>query len=94
MIEIVRPQDPASTDIRARLQKVSKELEAAFLSEMLAHAGLGKAAKSFGGGIGEEQFSSVLRDEQAKALSDRGGIGLAEQIFKSLARREGISDGP
>ncbi len=78
------PSDP-----HARLREVAQELEAAFLSEMLKHAGLGEARESFGGGIGEEQMSSMIRTQQANALAQRGGLGLAEQIFQSLVRREG-----
>lgn len=91
-MEITGPARGAEPGPRERLIEKSKELEAAFLSEMLAHAGLGTAAESFGGGIGEAQFASFLRDEQARALAERGGIGLAEHIFRSLARREGIAD--
>ena len=40
------------------------------------------------GGVGEEQFSSFLRAEQAKLMVAKGGIGLAEQIFQSLVRHE------
>ncbi len=68
----------------------AKALEASFLSEMLGHAGLGESPDSFNGGIGEEQFSSFLRAEQAKAMVDQGGIGLAEQIFNALKER--VSD--
>ena len=77
---------------RAVLMAKARELEASFLSEMLAHAGLGAAegaaGGAFSGGIGEEQFASFLRDQQARALVEHGGIGLAEQIFNSLARRD------
>lgn len=83
----VGPQPPH--DPHAQLREVAQDLEAAFLAEMLKHAGFGEARDqdSFGGGIGEEQFSSMLRDEHARTLSARGGIGLAEQIFDSLVRR-------
>lgn len=91
-MEITGPTRGAEPGPRERLLEKSKELEAAFLSEMLAHAGLGAAAESFGGGIGEAQFASFLRDEQARAMAERGGIGLAEHIFRSLARREGLAD--
>lgn len=78
------PSDP-----HAALREVAQDLEAAFLSEMLKHAGFGEArdAESFGGGIGEEQITSMLRNEHANALSQRGGLGLAESIFQSLVRR-------
>ena len=71
------------------LMRKAKELETAFLSEMLSFTGLGDAPEGFGGGEGEEQFSSFLRSEQARLMVDRGGIGLAEQIFLSLKHKEG-----
>lgn len=69
----------------APLRQKALELETAFLAEMLGHAGFGTARESFGGGIGEEQFSSFLRQEQAKAMVQSGGIGLAEVMFRALS---------
>ncbi len=70
----------------AQLRQKSRELEASFLAEMLKHSGVGKARESFGGGAGEEQFSSFLCDEYARIMADAGGIGLAETIFNSLQK--------
>jgi len=70
----------------AQLRQKARELEASFLSEMLKFSGVGKPRESFGGGAGEEQFSSFLCDEYARIMSDAGGIGLAETIFKSLQK--------
>ncbi|MCU0899974.1 MAG: rod-binding protein [Cypionkella sp.] len=79
------PPAPAGRDIdRGKLLETAKDLEVAFLSEMLAHAGLGESPDGFGGGAGEDQFASFLRHEHAKQLVDRGGIGLAQSIFESL----------
>ena len=71
-----------------RLRAVAQKLEASFLSEMLKAAGFGKPPETFGGGTGEEQFSSFLRDEQARMFAQKGGIGLAESIFKALSRQQ------
>ena len=71
------------------LKQKAQEIEADFLSEMLSFAGLEGASGPFGGGIGEDQFSSFLRKEQAKNLVDRGGIGLAERLYQALLLREG-----
>lgn len=68
----------------AILRAKAQELEAAFLSEMLKHAGFGATRESFGGGVGEEQFASFLRAEQAKGMVNKGGIGLAEHFFRSM----------
>ena len=42
---------------------------------------------TFGGGAGEEAFASLLTDEYARLLAERGGIGLAEQVFELLKER-------
>jgi len=76
---------------RARAQElrnVAKAFEAGFLSEMLKASGLGKTRSEFGGGVGEDAFASMMVDEQAKLMVDRGGIGLSESIFQSLWARE------
>lgn len=80
---------PPETSARdAVLRRTAENLESAFLSEMLKSAGLGQPRDAFGGGVGEEQFSSFLRDEEARAMVRAGGIGLAESIFNALKRSE------
>ncbi|MEQ6203021.1 rod-binding protein [Sulfitobacter sp. HNIBRBA2951] len=66
------------------LMDAARSLEAAFLSEMLQSAGLGKTSAEFGGGAGEDQFSSFLVSEQAKHIVKGGGIGLAQSLFEAL----------
>lgn len=79
-----------SPDREAQMRAAARDLEAAFLSEMLQASGVGRPVEGFGGGgPGEEQFTSFLVAEHARAIAARGGIGLAEHIFQSLARREG-----
>lgn len=73
------------TDLRAAADK----LEAAFLSEMLKAARFGEPPPDFGGGLGEDQFTSFLRDAQAEAMVAAGGIGLAERLYRSLAGETG-----
>lgn len=70
------------------LWKAAQKLEQSFLSEMLKSAGLGAMKSEFGGGIGEDQFSSYLREAQAGAMVEAGGIGLAEQLFRALQEAE------
>lgn len=72
----------------AELRRVAVELEASFLAEMLKSAGFGKQTSQFGGGHGEDQFSSFLVQEYAQSMADSGGIGLAESIFESLKERQ------
>lgn len=84
---IPKPSPPLTNPQDKVLMKKAQELEASFLSEMLGHAGLDTPSSDFGGGIGEDQFSSFLRAEQAKAMVAKGGIGLAQHLFEALSQR-------
>jgi len=76
------PIQNAETD--AKMREASQKLEATFLSEMLKSAGFGATRSTFGGGIGEDQFSSFLRDAQANEMVRAGGICLAESLFEAM----------
>ncbi len=73
------PRDPA-------LWSAAKALEATFLSEMLKAADIGAPRETFGGGVGEEQFATLLVDEYAKRIAGRTDTGLAESIYRALER--------
>lgn len=83
------PKSPQDSDL---MQK-AMALEATFLSELMGYSGLGRAEGGFDGGIGEAQFESFLRAEQAKLMVERGGIGLADLIFESLKESGENADG-
>lgn len=82
------PIAPQARD--AEMWTMAKSLEASFLAEMLKSAGLGEARDSFGGGVGEDQFSSLLVDEQSRGIVETGGVGLAEAIYRSLAKSAAV----
>ena len=71
----------------AKLRDAAQKMEATFLAEMLKSAGVGKPRDTFGGGEGEEHFSSFLRDAQAEEMAKAGGIGLAEALFEAMKVR-------
>lgn len=86
----VSPVDPPrpDNDRQERQARATAEaFEAAFLAEMLKHSGVNAMPSGFGGGAGEEAFSSLLTDEYAKLMTRNGGIGLAERIFETLTQR-------
>lgn len=70
------------------LRAAAEKLEATFIAEMLKSAGLGESRTGFGGGAGEDQFSSFLVQEQAEQMVRAGGIGLAESIYDALKERQ------
>ncbi|WP_295315688.1 rod-binding protein [Roseobacter sp.] len=86
----ITPVAPPSTPIVSqdqRLRAAAEKLEAGFLAEMLKSAGLGKSSEHFGGGAGEDQFSSFLLQEQALEMVRAGGIGLSESIYQALKEK-------
>ena len=70
-----------------KLRDAAQKMEANFLAEMLKSAGVGAPRETFGGGEGEEQFASFLRNEQANEMVKAGGIGLAEALFEAMKAR-------
>ena len=84
----IAPISLSTTPRQDPLMVKAEELEATFLAEMLAHTGLGETQGAFGGGQGEAQFSSFLRQEQARLITQSGGMGLAELIFNSMVEAE------
>jgi Rod binding domain-containing protein len=80
------PDLPASP-AEAKARQAAVAFEAAFIAEMLKHSGLNAMPAGFGGGAGEEAFGSLLTDEYARLLAERGGIGIAEQVFELLKQR-------
>lgn len=77
---------PSAQD--ARLRDAAERLEAGFLKEMLAQAGLGRTPGGFGGSDDEEQFVSFLLDAQAMRMVRAGGIGLAQSLYEALKARD------
>jgi len=81
---ILPPSRPAPRD--DRLMDAARALEAQFLSQMLDAAGLDRAPGAFGGGAGEAQFASFLREEEARAMVRAGGIGLADMLHDAMIK--------
>lgn len=79
---------PQMTLENTPLMEAAQKLEAGFLAEMLKSAGLGATSTDFGGGPGEDQFSSFLIQEQAMQMVRAGGIGLSEAIYDALKEQQ------
>jgi flagellar protein FlgJ len=58
----------------------TEKLEQAFLEEMLKYCGPKSAEGAFGGGIGEDQFSSFLTQEYAAVMAAQIDLGLGKRM--------------
>jgi Rod binding domain-containing protein len=68
----------------AQLRETARDLESAFLAEMLKQAGV---AEAFGSAemTGADAFSSFLLEAVAEKMSQSGGLGLAEKFYQQLS---------
>jgi len=71
----------------AALRVQARRFEAAFLAEMLRHTGVARMPESFNGGAGEQAFAGSLIQAYADRIVERGGLGLADQIYTALKAR-------
>ena len=85
--QTLSPQITPPKSEQTALREAAKELETVFIAEMLKSSGFGKTPSEFGGGVGEEQFSSFLVTEYSKAMTSGKSLGLAEHIFNAMSRQ-------
>lgn len=78
----------------AEAQRIGREFEAMFLTQMLSpmFESLGTAGP-FGGGPGEQMFRSLLVEEVGKGFARSGGIGIADQVAREVLRLQEASHG-
>ena len=81
---------PKSQSPAEKTRSTAEDFEALFLNTMLqqmfAHVGEGP----FGGGHAAGVWRSFLTDEYAKSFAKKGGVGIADQVYKSLLAQQEI----
>ena len=72
-----------------QMRKVAKDFEAVFISQMLQpmFQNLGAEAP-FGGGHGEDVWRSLQVQEYGKAITNAGGIGIADKVMREMIQMQ------
>jgi len=84
---LTRALPRAQAQTRADAERVGREFEHMFLSQMLSQMFSGLDTKGpFSGGFGEEMFRSLQVDEFARGLVSRGGVGIADAVTREMIR--------
>lgn len=82
-----KPEDagsPADAG-KARAKAAAQNFEAVFLNSMFAQMSTGINGEGpFGGSGAAGVWRSLLTDEYAKSFAKSGGIGIANQVYKTL----------
>ncbi len=80
---------------RQKAEQTAKEFESMFLTQMLNEMTRElKPDANFGGGQGEQAYRSFLNTEYANAITNAGGIGLADTVLAQIIRMQGESPAP
>lgn len=69
----------------AALKASAKDFETAFIAQMLTHSGLAESMTS-GEGKMAAAFGSFYVEQLAERMSDQGGFGMADSIYRQLDR--------
>ena len=69
----------------AKARAAAQDFEAVFLNSMFQHMFAGIDGEGpFGGQGATGMWRSVLTDQYAKSIANAGGIGIADQVYRSL----------
>jgi Rod binding domain-containing protein len=86
------PQAPAAKQTAdARARGAAAQFETMFVTQMLEQMSSGlKSDPNFGGGPAENIHRSMLNEEYAKQIVKRGGIGVADAIYREMLRMQEV----
>ncbi|MEO5335831.1 MAG: rod-binding protein [Magnetospirillum sp. WYHS-4] len=77
-----------------KARKTAQDFETFFLAESLKPMFENlDAEEPFGGGHAEQMWKSMQVDEYAKAISKRGGVGIADAVLEQMVRMQENSHG-
>jgi Rod binding domain-containing protein len=83
---------PKPTADAARADAAAKEYESVFISQFLGSMFSGiKTDGIMGGGQGEEMFRSLMVDQYAKSIEQRGGFGIAAHMKAELLKQQQVA---
>ncbi|WP_338662522.1 rod-binding protein [Pararoseomonas sp. SCSIO 73927] len=85
--------DPVASN-HAALARVARRFEAQVLGALLKPV-FGEASKGLlSGGAAEEQWRPMLVERYAQSWSDKGGVGIADAVYRELLRVQSAAQAP
>ena len=78
--------------VHAKARATAEDFEAVFLNTMFSEMFTGIDGEGpFGGGAGAGVWRSFLTDEYAKSFARSGGVGIADDVYRSLIAQQEAS---
>jgi peptidoglycan hydrolase FlgJ len=83
---------PKPTPFADKADAAAKNYESVFISQFLGSMFSGiKTDEVMGGGQGEEMFRSLMVDQYAKSIQQRGGFGIAAHMKAELLKHQQVA---
>ncbi len=80
---------PSATSSPEKAKAAAESFEAFFIGQYLEHMFAGiRTDGMFGGGQGENVFRSMMMQEYGKTIAARGGLGIADSVYKSILQMQ------
>lgn len=74
-------------------RQAAEDLEAVFLTTLLESMFAGVATDGpFGGGHGESVYRSMMNEQYAKAITQNGGIGIADSMYREIINLQEVQN--
>lgn len=84
-LSLIDALQKVSPDMQAKTRKQSEDFEAMFINQMFSQMTSGvKGEGPFGDTTGTGVWRSMLTDEYSKSFAKAGGVGLSNEVFRSL----------
>jgi Rod binding domain-containing protein len=81
-----------SPEAQAKTRKKSEDFEAMFINSMFSQMTSGvKGEGPFGDTTGTGVWRSMLTDEYSKSFAKAGGVGISNEVFRSLILQQANS---
>ena len=94
-LDMIKLNTPAAGKLsaagQAKTRAAAQDFEAVFLNSMFQHMFTGVDGEGpFGGKGATGVWRSVLTDQYAKSIAKAGGIGIADQVYRSMMAHQEI----
>ena len=88
-VALIEALKKVSPQAQQKAKASAQDFEAVFLNAMLQPMFSGiKADGPFGGGTGSDAWRSMLTDEYAKGIAKSGGVGISNDVFRTLIMQQ------
>lgn len=87
---LIKAAPAAAANTLGKVRAVAEDFEAVFLNSMLQQMFANVGQGPFSGGHGATIWRSFLTDEYAKSIVKSGGIGITDQVQRTLLAQQEV----